>query len=207
MPKTPEELEADRLAAETAAASDSTTDDEGATDDAAAAAAAAAETASTGNPEVDKLVKAAVSDAVSKAVTAALNQQRETAEREAAEKTAREQGDYKSLFERSEKERVALELNKWRGEALIAAGLDNKWFDSIQGNTLEEMTEFAKKFKKNLDAEIKARGEQIVEESPGTPRGAGKGSRQRSDNKGLTPAQKTDQTLRHAFGTSRLASR
>lgn len=140
---------------------------------------------------------------VAAAVTAALRQEREAREQAERERIAREGGDYKTLYEQSEAEKRALQLDKWRGQALAAAGLDSKWFDSIQGNTLEEMTTFAKNFKKNLDAEIKAAGAQIVEEHPGTPRGGDKSGRTRTKEKDDSKTR-TKRVLGQAFGVHTL---
>lgn len=198
MPKTAEELAAD-AALESAAVADDSLETTPIADPAAAAIAAVKP---TGNDEVDKLVSAALAAALPTALKAALDAQQAEAQRLAAEKAAREQGDYKTLFENSEKERHVLELNKWRGEALVEAGLDRKWFDAIQGDTKESMVAFAKQFKKNLDAEIKQLADQTREENPGTPRGAGRNVRTRTDKP--TGEQKTNSTLRAAFGVSRL---
>jgi len=142
-------------------------------------------------------------DRIAQAVATALRQEREATAQRERERIAREGGDYKTLYETSEAERRTLQLDKWRGMALVAAGLDAKWFDSIQGNTLEEMTTFAKNFKKNLDDEIKAAGKQIVEEHPGTPRGGDRSGRTRTKEKDDSKTR-TKRALGGAFGVHTL---
>jgi len=151
----------------------------------------------TGDAELDAKIAAAV--------TAALNQQREAAEQEARKKAAAENGNFRELYEQSQQDLHRLELNQWRGQALKAAGLADKWFDSIQGDTLEAMTAFAKQFKKQLDDEIKNAERQITDEHPGTPRGAGKDGKHR-DKTQLTGAARVSRDMKAAFGVHRLPS-
>ena len=197
MPKTPEELAAEAAGEET----DETNEHDGKpVGDPAATAIAAVKP--TGNEEVDKLVRAALAEVLPTALKTALDAQQAEAKRLADENAAREQGDYKTLYAQSEEKRKSLELDKWRGEALIEAGLDNKWFDVVKGDNKEDMVASAKQFKKHLDAEVKAQAAMVVEESPGTPRGGGKATRARNDKP--SAQQKTDSALRSAFGTHRL---
>lgn len=201
MPKTPEELEAE---SKELPGDDNTGshDDENETPPVDVAAAAVAAIQPTGNDEVDKLVQAALAEALPKALNAALAAQKEQTERETAERLAKQQGDYEKLYKAAQEENKVLKLNQWRGEALQEAGLDHKWFDSIQGDTKEAMVANAKRFKKQLDADAQKLAEQLVAEHPGTPRGSGKANRSRNDKP--SGAQKTQNALATAFGTHRL---
>jgi len=142
---------------------------------------------------------------IATAVAAALTQERERAERNAREQAARDNGNFQQLYEQSQAELQVVQLNQWRGQALKAAGLDDKWFDSIQGKTLEDMTTFAKGFKKRLDEDIKTASKQIVTEHPGTPEGGGKSGRHR-DKTHLTGQARVGRDLRGAFGANRLVT-
>jgi hypothetical protein len=81
----------------------------------------------------------------------------DAAREEARLKEAEAQGNYKILFEDSEKARKKAELNAWRLKALNKFNLDDKLYDSLTGDNEDDVMKSAKRLRDAIDAEVKAR--------------------------------------------------
>jgi hypothetical protein len=97
--------------------------------------------------------------------------QREAAARIEAEKEAARlaeaeaQGNYKQLYENEKAERRKVELAAWRSEALAKHSLADEWFDSLSGETKDDIMKSAKAIKKRIDEAIAAQQEALLDSS------------------------------------------
>ncbi len=114
---------------------------------------------------------------------------------------AKKQGDYKKMYEDSEKARVKASLSLWRTKALSKYKLSDAMFDALSGETEDEIFASAKKLKSTIDAEIQARLEASGErETP--PEGRGK-STPPKDTK-VSPDVQTRNNLKVALGLGQI---
>jgi hypothetical protein len=95
------------------------------------------------------------------------------AEKEVARKEeARKQGDFKTLYENEQAARRKAELSAWRTKALAKHSLSEDWYDSLSGETEEDVMKAAKAIKKRIDEAIENQQHQLLEN--GIPSGSKK---------------------------------
>jgi hypothetical protein len=91
-------------------------------------------------------------------------QKRIDAEKEEARKQeAASQGNFQLLYENEMKARKKAELYAWRTKALGKHGLADEWFDSLSGETEEEVMKSAKTIKKRIDDAVEATTNALLE--------------------------------------------